>query len=223
MAQSLKQRVGTIISGSVHALLDNIEDIAPISMLEQKVRELESLADEVRSELGKVAANRHIIQQQHVNLNQEHAQLAQAVELAVQNQRDDLAQTAIARQLDIEAQLPILEGSLGDLSKQSQELTSFVDALMSKRREMSQAIEQLQLAQKTTQSAVPTPSNHSFNAKVDGVQTAFDEIYRRATGTSALAAQATVEQNTNLKELRDMVRAQNIADRLSHIKKTHRQ
>lgn len=54
MAQSLKQRVGTIISGSVHALLDNIEDIAPISMLEQKVRELESLADEVRAELGKV-------------------------------------------------------------------------------------------------------------------------------------------------------------------------
>jgi phage shock protein A len=63
----------------------------------------------VRAELGLVAANRHLAQQQHLRLNREHDALGVALTTALQEARDDLAKTAIARQIDIEAQLPILE------------------------------------------------------------------------------------------------------------------
>jgi phage shock protein A len=38
MADTLKTRVGRVIAGSVHALLDKIEDQAPEAMMEQFIR-----------------------------------------------------------------------------------------------------------------------------------------------------------------------------------------
>lgn len=116
MSDTLRQRVSRVIAGGAHALLDKIEDAAPVAMLEQSVREVESIADEVRAELGRTVANRHLAQQQHLNLNREHEQLGSAIEQALQSGREDLAKPAIARQIDIEAQLPVLESSLAELA-----------------------------------------------------------------------------------------------------------
>ncbi|MFN8986849.1 MAG: PspA/IM30 family protein, partial [Burkholderiales bacterium] len=76
MADSLRARVARVIAGSAHALIDKIEDAAPIAMLEQSVREVDQIIDEVRAELGLIAANRHLAQQQHLSLNREHEQLS---------------------------------------------------------------------------------------------------------------------------------------------------
>src|SRR5215831_6831720 len=106
MADTLRTRVARVIAGGAHALLDKIEDTAPVAMLEQNVREVDQVTDEVRAELGRVVANRHLVQQQHLHLNKEHDGLEGSLATALSGQRDDLARTAIARQLDIEAQLP---------------------------------------------------------------------------------------------------------------------
>ena len=67
MADSLKTRVGRVIAGGVHALLDRLEDQAPDAVMEQTLREADSVIDDVRHELGIVAANRHLSQQQHAS------------------------------------------------------------------------------------------------------------------------------------------------------------
>ena len=122
MSDTLRQRVSRVIAGGAHALLDKIEDAAPVAMLEQSVREVESIADEVRSELGRTVANRHLAQQQHLHLNREHEQLGASIEQALQSGREDLAKPAIARQIDIEAQLPVLESSLAELARDREAL-----------------------------------------------------------------------------------------------------
>jgi phage shock protein A len=53
MVDTLRARVGRVVAGSVHALLDKIEDQAPEAMMQQAVRELDKVADEVRQELGR--------------------------------------------------------------------------------------------------------------------------------------------------------------------------
>ena len=48
MADTLRMRVGRVIAGSAHALLDRIEDQAPEAIMEQAVREVDIVSDDVR-------------------------------------------------------------------------------------------------------------------------------------------------------------------------------
>ncbi|MCA3151348.1 MAG: PspA/IM30 family protein, partial [Rhodocyclaceae bacterium] len=80
MSETLNARVGRVIAGGVHALLDRIEDQAPEAMMEQALREADAVIDDVRHELGVVSANRHLSQQQHASLNSQHAKLAAQID-----------------------------------------------------------------------------------------------------------------------------------------------
>lgn len=48
MADSLKARVGRVIAGGVHALIDHIENQAPEAFMEQSLREADAVIDDVR-------------------------------------------------------------------------------------------------------------------------------------------------------------------------------
>lgn len=136
MGEPLKARVARVVAGGVHALLDRIEDQAPGAMLAQALREADGVIADVRHELGSVAAGRHQAQQQHAHLNREHETLSVQLEEALGRGREDLARAAVARQLDIEAQLPVLETTLADLARREAELRGYVEALLAKRREI---------------------------------------------------------------------------------------
>lgn len=220
MSDSLRQRVSRVIAGGAHALLDKIEDQAPVAMLEQSVREVEGIADEVRSELGRVVANRHLAQQQHLNLNKEHEQLSVSIAQALESGREDLAKPAIARQIDIEAQLPVLEASLAELGSQEKELSGFVDALMGKKREMQTAIRDFEQSRQAAESAAlrGAGSGTPVSSKLQAAQSAFDRTYQRQTGLDLAERGATLEQAAKLKELGDLVRENKINERLAALK-----
>lgn len=222
MADTLKTRVARVIAGGAHALLDKIEDAAPLAMLEQSVREIEKVTEEVRAELGRTIANRHLAQQQHVHLNKEHDSISDSLATALAESRDDLAKTAIARQIDIEAQLPILESSLGQLTADEKELSSFVDALMGKEREMRSAIAEFERSRKLAESALSTSNGGAKNTAAAGrartAESAFDRTFTRQTGLDRTGVRATLEQAGKLKELNDLVRDNRINERLSALK-----
>jgi phage shock protein A len=139
MADSLKTRVGRLVAGNLHALLDQLEAQSPAVMQQQLQREATAALDEVRHELGKASSARHLAQQQHARLNAEHERLRGQVDEALAALREDLAHAAVARQLDIEAQLPVLETQLAELARQEQELKGYLAALLAKQREMPDA------------------------------------------------------------------------------------
>jgi len=220
MSDTLRQRVSRVIAGGAHALLDRIEDSAPMAMLEQSVREVDLIANEVRTELGRAVANRHLAQQQHLSLNKEHEQLNAAIEQALGSDRDDLAKPAIARQLDIEAQLPVLESSLAALGSQEKELSGFVDALLGKKREMQTAIADFEQSRRAADSAAMrgTAQGSPVAAKLQAAESAFDRTYRRQTGLDAAVRSGGLEQAAKLKELGELVRDNKIAERLAALK-----
>lgn len=220
MSDTLRQRVSRVIAGGVHALLDKIEDAAPVAMLEQFVREVEIIADEVRSELGRTVVNRHLAQQQHLHLNKEHEQLCAAIEQALQSGRDDLAKPAIARQIDIEAQLPVLESSLAERVSEEKELSGFVDALMGKKREMQQAITDFEKSREVAAGLGNGARGgaKALEAKLQSAQSAFDRTYQRQTGLAAAGRGSSLEQTAKLKELGDLVHENQINERLAALK-----
>lgn len=224
MADSLRSRVTRLIAGGAHALLDKLEDTAPVALLEQSVREVEGVTDEVRAELGRAVANRHLAQQHHLSLNKEHEDLDRAIATALSSEREDLAKPAISRQLDIEAQLPVLESSLSELNAQERELSGFVDALMGKKREMEAAIHSFEASRKLTESSALRGGNSLSRSaeKLAAVQSSFDRTYQRQTGLDVSGRSASLAQAAKLKELSDLMRENKIKERLAILKADER-
>jgi phage shock protein A len=221
MSESLKTRVGRVIAGSIHALLDQIEDQAPEAMMEQSIREADVVVDDVRHELGVVSANRHLSQQQHASLNSQHAKLSAQIDEALTGGREDLARAAVARQLDIEAQLPVLETTLGEYTRQESELQGYVAALLAKKREMQEALSDFRKSRAAAAAQVPPKggtAGGNAEHRIDSVTGAFDRIYERQTGLSGTARGNTLQQAAQLKELDDMVRDNKIAERMAQLK-----
>ncbi len=218
MSDTLKTRVGSIIAGSVNALLDHLEDQQPEAMMAQSLRELDTLLDDVRHELGKTSANLHLARQQHARLNQQHQTLAEHIEHALAEGRDDLAQAAIARQIDIEAQLPVMDASLAELHTSEQALAGYVAALQGKKRELADTLQAYQLSRlPATQTANPD-SAPGIAHRLEQVARGFENVYQRQTGLSLQATQASLQQASQLQTLETLVREQQIAERLASIK-----
>lgn len=220
MADSLKTRVGRIIVGSVHALVDHLENHAPLAVMEQSLREADTVIGEVRHELGRTSANRHLAQQQHAHLNGQHGKLAEQIDQALAAGREDLARAAVARQLDIEAQIPVLETTLADFARQESELTGYVAALQAKQREMSDALEGFRQSRASAAPApaAAAPGSASPASRMDAVTGAFDRLYARQTGLSGTDRSHTLDQAAKLKELDDLVRDHKIAERMARLK-----
>ena len=219
MAESLRNRVSQIIVGSAHALLDKIEDQAPEAMMQQAIREVDAVIDEVRVELGKAAANRHLAQQQHAELNRRHFELTTQAEEALGLQRDDLARVAVTKQLDIEAQIPVIEGSLTELSAQEKELSGYVEALLGKKRDMEETLAQFVTSRARAASATGlSPSTNSAQASVDKAEGSFARVFRRQTGLTMSAQKVSAEETAKLKELDDLVQSKRIEARLAQLK-----
>ncbi len=218
MSESLKNRVGRVIAGSVHALIDRIEDQAPEAMMEQSIRAAENVIDEVRHELGTVSANRHLAQQQHARLNGEHAGLAEQIDQALLAERDDMARAAVARQLDIEAQLPVLETTLGELTRQETELQGYVTALLAKKREMQEALAAFRRSRTAAGTQTATMPRSDPMQRIAGVVDAFDRLFERQTGLSGTARTTGPAQAARLQELEEFVRNNQIAERMARLK-----
>lgn len=220
MADTLKTRVGRVIASSVHSLMDRIEDLAPDAVMEQSIREADTVIDDVRHELGLVSSNRHLAQQQHASLNGQHEKLAGQIEQALMQSRDDLARAAVARQLDIEAQIPVLETTLAEYARQENELKSYVAALLAKKREMNDALIEFRRSRAAAESVAPPGGSASGVAeqRMGSVTDSFDRVYARQTGLSGTARTTSLQQAARLKELDDLVRENKIAERMAQIK-----
>jgi len=221
MAESLRSRVARVIAGGVHSWLDRVEDRAPEAMMEQALREADGVIDDVRHELGLVSANRHLAQQQHATLNGEHEKLAQQIEQALAQAREDLTRAGVARQLDIEAQIPVLETTLADFARQESELQGFAAALLAKKREMDDALHQFRksrAATAATNSSVGAIAGDSAQLRMGAITGAFDRVYARQTGLSRTARTTSLQQSAKLQELDDLVRENKIAERMALLK-----
>ena len=221
MADTIATRVGRLISGSVNALIDAVENAAPETVMQQAIREIDAAIDEVRAELGKVLAGKHLAAKRIADENRRHEELTDQIELALKQGREDLAETAVARQFDIEAQLPVLESSIADSVTQQKELEGYIAALGARRREMDTELNQYRAAQRQAAQAAATagtgaPAGGGAARKVGQAENAFNRVMTRnagVPGSSPMGADAA-----KLAELEELARRNRIQERLAEIK-----
>ncbi|MBN6066816.1 PspA/IM30 family protein [Aggregatibacter actinomycetemcomitans] len=221
MSETLARRVGRLVSGGFHAILDVAENLAPEAVMNENIREIERAIDEVRSELGKILVQKHLATKKMTDESSRHEVLQEYIQDALKSNRDDLAETGIAEQMDIEARLPVLENTVADCAAQEKELEGFIVALQAKRREMQQAIQDW----KQSQTKATTNENSNDGSTLNRVlrdtektANAFDRIMSRQTGLNIDGRDSS--QLAKLKELEEVSRANRIKERLAQLKTT---
>lgn len=218
MTDTIASRVTRVIGGSVHALLDAVENAAPEAAMAQAIREVDQATDEVRAELGRVEAVKHLATSSLNKLNTQNETLAGQIELAVTKGDEALARAGIARQVDIEDQIPVLQHSLQDAIGRGKELEGYIAALLAKKREMESALQDFIAAHAATQapSAVGS-SNGPTQGKAERAGSAFDRVLARQTGIAG-ATSPINRDAAKLRELQELARTHRIDERLAALK-----
>jgi len=217
---NLTSRVGRLISGGLNAAVDAVENASPLMVMEQSIREVEEAISEVRAEHGKATADRHLASKKLAENSSKHEELAKSIEVAIENSRDDLAEGAIARQMDLEAQIPVLEQTVADAAEREKELDGYVDALKAKRAEMQDEMRtyktrMAEQPENTVIDAGGSPSAaHNVNRKLDEASAAFD----RASGHASDMLGTSSADAAQMAELKDLAKQSEIEKRLAAMK-----
>lgn len=218
MSESIARRVARLVSGSVNALVDAVENSAPETVMEQAIRELDSAITDTRAELGQLIAQKHLASKKLMEENNRHDALSSQLEVAVANGRDDLAEAGIAEQMDIEARIPVLESAISDSANREKELEGFVQALQAKKREMQAELRSFIQAQQATTAAASAAAQRGDTA-ADKAGRASDAFGRVLENASGLAGRDTNLSNAaKLAELDELARKNRVAERLAALK-----
>ena len=219
MSETLSRRVGRLVSGGFHALIDAAENLAPEAVMNESIREIERAVDEVRAELGKVLAQKHLAAKKMADESNRHEAIDANLQAAVDAGRDDLAEASIAEQMDIEARLPILENTIADCAAQEKELEGFIAALQAKKREMQQQLQDWRAAQQSMGTGKTAGGNGSDLNRIardaEKSGNAFDRVMGRQ---NSVHSSTDAAQLAKLKELEDLSRNNRIAERLAALK-----
>lgn len=216
MADTIATRVARLIAGGTHALIDKAENLAPDAIMAQSIREIDQVIVEVRVDLGKAEAAKHLLLSQTAKLNDEHEKLSAQIETAVEQQRDDLATIAIGRQTDIEDYLPVLQKSLHEQSEHATECEGYLIALQAKKRELEQLLQDY-LASHSSPSDANALNGLNRQLRVEDSEAAFGRVLARQTGIAGLGQQ-NLQNAAKLKELADIQHNNRVAERLAAVK-----
>lgn len=221
MSESIAKRVSRLVAGGFNSMVDAVENAAPETVMEQAIRELDDSIDQIRAELGQVIANKHLASNRLMEENRRHDEIGAKIQLAVDEMRDDLAEVAIAQQMDIEAQIPILERTISDAGERERELEGYIRALQGKKREMEVELSDY----KATRLMDSGPSDESTGVAISSADgkaqkavSAFDRAMRSATGVSGPGDVSDRKSAAQLAELDELARRNRIKERLAEIK-----
>ncbi|MDQ8181263.1 PspA/IM30 family protein [Pelagicoccus sp. SDUM812005] len=219
MNDSISSRIGRIITGTAYSIVSKIEGLAPETVLEQAISEVDHVLDEVRAALGGITAQKHHVSKTMARLNHEHAELEEQVVVAYNQGRKDLVESALARQTDIEDQLPALEGQLGRLSKQESDHSQALTGLIAKRNEMEDELQEFIDSRKRdaapvsdTDAEFARPDSALWKAeRADGV---FSRVIHRTTGINRSSLKSNSRESAKLVELANLSRNAKIEAKL---------
>ena len=221
MSESLRQRVGRLVAGGFNALVDAVENAAPETVMEQAIREIDTAVSEVRKELGIVEAQRHLTAKRLADDGKRHDELSEQAQLALEQEREDLAEAAVSRQIDLEAQIPVLESRLADLADEKGRLEGYIGALKAKKREMGETLESYRQAQRQhsggSDSASSGSSGASTQDRADRATAAFERVFQREPGLAGSSSGRSGD-DARLAELEELTRKNRIQERLAKLK-----
>jgi phage shock protein A len=216
MSESIVVRVKRIVTANVFDVVERMEKSQAEIVMKEAVREVETAIADIRGEQGK-AKLRHVqATKQHEAHQKKVAELAEKMEFAIEQDRDDLAKAAIARQIDLEAQMKVLTEAVAEAETEDAKLADYVVALQARKRDMEEQLKIIIAAKADVAATMPGANVTAPMARADNAT----EVFRRAMdgATSLQAMKSTAADMAKLNELEQLSHAAIIEKRLEAAK-----
>lgn len=222
MSDNIAVRVRRIISANLNSLVDAMERANADGVMREAIREVERALDEVRSEMGKAVAAKAQCARAIERTREKIVEFDARAGFAVGQGRDDLAEAAIARQIDLERQIPVMEATLAEQTANEKELDGYAAALSARLREMESDLAAFADARRMAGLDAPagTPERAMQNAerRAESAGRTFDRMAGVASGMSANELRSQREAASAIEELDRMKRESDIGSRLAELK-----
>jgi phage shock protein A len=219
VTEGVVARIGRVMAGMAHSVVDMAEQSNPEAVLTQALREIDGAIDDVRTELGKAKGEQMRVEARMKELEEQRAALEQRIDTAIKNGRDDLAEAGIARQLDVEAQANLLAGLRAESAGEIRKLESSLEAIRASRREAEERLADLK---RTTTVA---PDGMVMGGRDRSVDRANAKVERAMNVTGRITGVPTgpaVQDAAALQDLEAMHRDNQIKERLAQLKAAKR-
>lgn len=216
MTEPLFIRVKRIVSANINDVVDNMEKANAEIVMKEAIREVDRASEEVRAELGKALAKVHHTNNTIESTKKKITELVDKAKFAVSQNRDDLAEAAISRQVDLEAQIPGLEAMVTEAKADQSKFEEFVAALNGRKREMQEDLKSFQASSSAASADMASNANPQID-RVNKAEAVFDRAMKTASGLEIPRAPGSA---VKMAELEQLARSQTISNRLSQMKKS---
>lgn len=218
MSDSIFVRVQRVVSGSVGSALDSAERLSGTSVMRQAIREMDSAIEKGRREAEGARAKRlqatHRLQECRKQLET----LKDQARFALGKDRLDLAEVAIARQLDVEAQIESLAKAESEATGSERRLDESTAELKLRRGQMYDELRSFEASQRaaSTGSDAPGSPDSHLQRRAERAQEAFERAMDAAGGLSG--GRASPEAAAKVAELEALQKEAAIAERLAALR-----
>ncbi|HEX8364390.1 MAG TPA: PspA/IM30 family protein [Allosphingosinicella sp.] len=134
--ESIFVRVQRVLSANIEVGMGAVERASSDSLMRQAIREVERAEDEARSALHEARRRRTQAELTKALLQDRIATLNEQARFALSKERPDLAETAVARQLEHEAQVKQLDKAEAETIDEEERLSECISALKLRKAQM---------------------------------------------------------------------------------------
>ena len=218
MAESIFARVSRLLSATVEDTVDRMEQAGGDAVMREAIREAERAIDQVKAELQSTMARRLQAARQQRMLTERAEELTTKAKFAIREGREDLAEAALSRQIDFEAQAKTLDAVQAQAREEEQRLEDGLAALGARKRQMEDALQAYLISRREAARGGdgPTRPDRAAEKKLDAAEQAFD---RAMTGTGGIGfTRADGDTINRVAEIDGMQKSATVAQRLAALK-----
>jgi phage shock protein A len=218
MAESIFARVSRLLSATVEDTVDRMERAGGDAVMREAIREADRAIDEVKAELQSTMARRLQAARQQKMLNERAEELTTKAKFALGQGREDLAEAALSRQFDFDAQAKELAILQQQAREEEQRLESGLAALSARKRQMEDALQAYQVSQREAARGGDGPHRpeRSAEKKVDAAEQAFNRAMAGAGGVGFARSEA--DTINRVAEIDGLQKSATVAERLATLK-----
>ena len=219
MAESIFARVSRLLSATVEDTVDRMEQAGGDAVMREAIREADRAIDQVKAELEATKTRRLQAARQQKMAAERAEELTTKAKFALAEGRDDLAEAALSRQIDFEAQAKDLDAVQQQAREEEKRLEAGLAALVARKRQMEDALQAYLASRREAAQGGGGPSRgpgRSAEQKVDAAEQAFDRAMAGAGGVGL--ARADTDTINRVAEIDGMQKSATIAERLAALK-----
>jgi phage shock protein A len=218
MAESIFARVSRLLMATVEDTVDRMEQAGGEAVMREAIREADRAIDQVKDELQSTMARRLQAARQQRMLTERAEELTTKAKFALSEGREDLAEAALSRQVDFEAQAKELDGVQLQAREAEQRLESGLAALSARKRQMEDALQAYLIARQEAALGGDGPArpDRAAEKQLDAAEQAFNRAMARGGGIGL--ARADADAINRVAELDGLQRSATIAERMAALK-----